>query len=1325
MARNKEQFQTIRSQGGILPSDVLQRIASLELDGLSPEDYHLPPSVKLNEAISQSWSRVVSFWKAFAAERERLPESADTGSVTTRERWLLPLFQELGFGRLTTQKAPEIEGKLYPIERFWKHVPIHLVGCKLSMDHRAKGVRGAATASPHSIVQEFLNRSDDHLWAFVSNGLQLRILRDNFALSRQSYVEFDLEAMMDGEVYADFALLWLLCHESRLEADKPEDCWLEKWSKVAQEQGTRILSDLRNGVTASIAALGTGFIAHRRNDHLRRKLESGELSSQDYYRQLLRIVYRLLFLFVAEDRELLHPPDADESAATLYDASYSTRHLRDLAAKIRGSKHADLWHILSLVFDALGSAEGCPPLALPGLGSFLWANTSTPDLLGPSQVDSQPPVLIRNTDLLDAIRSLSFVERERRLRAVDYRNLGSEELGSVYESLLELHPEINLQAKSFTLRTAAGSERKTTGSYYTPDSLVQCLLDSALEPVVADRLKPCKTDAEREEAILNLKVCDPAVGSGHFLIAAAHRLARHLSRIRSDNSEATPEDYQTALRDVIRRCLFGVDINPMAAELCKVSLWIESIDPGKPLTFLDAHIQVGNSLLGTTPRLMAGGIPDDAFKPIEGDDKEACAKFKKRNKEERKGSKGQQTLMGELRARLQIELGNLPQTLANLDRAEADSVEAVRKQEERYAAAVSGADYANAKLAADAWCAAFVWEKTKEQWRDGDAVTEEIYRDVVANPHSLAPQVRNEIERLANVYQFFHWHLAFPQVFRLLSAEERDRSAQEHRLDEWAAADNPQCGWKGGFDVVLGNPPWDTMSPDVKEFFSAFEPDIRIQDQAGQDAIVTQLLVSPVIASAWEAHQRFLYASVHFIKTSGRYVMFAKGNLGKGDFNVYRMFVESALTTADTNGCASQLAPENLSIGPNASAIRLHLFEHTGLVQLLGFVNTNEIWFKDVHTAAKFCLYTARIGGTTERFSAAFRINDPRDLTPTEHNRVQMSVALIRELSPDALAIPELESQDAIDLSLKTYGRWPKFGDTDKWRPVREYMREIDMGNDRDLFNADGNGLPVYEGRMVGQFDHRAKGYISGRGRSAVWEDFPFGHPDKCIQPQWRIDRSMLPGKVMDRVSRYRVGFCDVASPTNERSLVTTIVPPDVICGHKVPTIVLRDGDLAHHVLWTALANSFAIDYMARRKVSLSMTYTVLDSIPIPNPPMELPGVGRCVELAARLICCGAEMRDLWQRLRMEGSVSDTPPLLYDNEEARLLARAEIDAIVARDILGLTESETSFILEDFPTAAKYEVAKWGTFRTRELILAQFQEAPAVGNTSARRVGVAK
>jgi type I restriction-modification system DNA methylase subunit len=216
---------------------------------------------------------------------------------------------------------------------------------------------------------------------------------------------------------------------------------------------------------------------------------------------------------------------------------------------------------------------------------------------------------LANEHLLLAIRNLGLVKDRSGWRLVDYRNLGSEELGSVYESLLELNPTMELPAGIFTLDTVAGNQRKTSGSYYTPDSLVQCLLDSALDPVVEQAIKG-KTPAEAEKAILALKVCDPAVGSGHFLVGAAHRLAKHLANVRAQaqgESEPSPLYYQHALRDVIGHCLYGVDVNPMAAELCRVSLWLEAIEPGKPLSFLDHHIRVGNSLLGATPALLAKG----------------------------------------------------------------------------------------------------------------------------------------------------------------------------------------------------------------------------------------------------------------------------------------------------------------------------------------------------------------------------------------------------------------------------------------------------------------------------------------------------------------------------------------------------------------------------------------------------------------------------------------------------------------------------------------------------------------------------------------------
>ena len=341
-ARLRSPFTTIRTEGGLLPADLLARVLAgdTDLDGVTPESYHLSGE-KLNEAINRSWNRLQGAWAAFREAAEKLP-AGDPATTVTRERWLLPVLQELGYGRVPAARALEIEGKSYAISHQWNSVLLHLVGAGTPLDERSRGVAGAAKASPHSLVQEVLNRSAERLWGFVSNGLRWRVLRDNASLTRQAFVEFDLEAMFTGEVYADFAVFWLVCHQSRVEGERPETCWLEQWSQAAQQRGTRALETLRKGVEDAISALGRGFLAHPANRVLRDKLRAGNLDKQDYYRQLLRLVYRLIFLFVAEDRELLLLPNAVPAARARYLQFYSTARLRRLAERLRGGRHADL-----------------------------------------------------------------------------------------------------------------------------------------------------------------------------------------------------------------------------------------------------------------------------------------------------------------------------------------------------------------------------------------------------------------------------------------------------------------------------------------------------------------------------------------------------------------------------------------------------------------------------------------------------------------------------------------------------------------------------------------------------------------------------------------------------------------------------------------------------------------------------------------------------------------------------------------------------------------------------------------------------------------------
>lgn len=825
--RSSDRFSTVRTEGAILPADLLQRIAAGDssLPGLTPASFHLIEGEKLNEASNRAWNRLQGAWASFHSAWEKL-SLTDPAVGTTRDRWLLPLFQELGYGRLQPLKdAFALGDKYYPISHVWGYVPIHMVGYRMDLDKRAAG-----SPSSHSLVQEFLNRSEQHLWGFVSNGLHLRVLRDNIRLTRQAYVEFDLQAMFEGKVYADFALLWRLCHQSRVEVEKPQECWLEQWSKVAEQQGLRILDQLRDGVERAITALGRGFLACPANAGLRERLRAGNLEAQDYYRQLLRLVYRLLFLFVAEDRDLLFDPKSDDAARDRYRRFFSAARLRQQAERLRGTQHTDLYEVHSLVMARLGSATGCPELGLPALGSFLFLPEAVSDLEG---------CRLANADLLAAVRALALTSDRESVRAVDYRNLGSEELGSIYESLLELHPEFNVEAGTFELGSASGHERKTTGSYYTPTSLITCLLDSALDPVLDDAIR----QANPEAALLNLKVCDPACGSGHFLIAAAHRIAKRLAFIRTGEEEPPPEAVRTAVRAVIGHCVYGVDVNPMAVELCKVALWMEALDPGKPLSFLEHRIQCGNSLLGATPALQAQGIPDEAFEPSEGDDKALCRAYKKQNKDERQGQSRLFDGLDEPWNRL----GDLATAMQGLEQEADETMAGVQRKQERYKQLVQSSGYLFGRLWADSWCAAFMRRKDKSF---DYPITERVFRRIEKNPHDLTPWMREEIQRLAGEHRFFHWHLAFPDVFRVPGRGEQP--------------ENPHTGWSGGFDAVLGNPPW------VRQ--ELLKPNKRL------------LQVFPSFKSTADSSVYFLDRAVQIVRRGGRVGLLTPNKWFRADY---------------------------------------------------------------------------------------------------------------------------------------------------------------------------------------------------------------------------------------------------------------------------------------------------------------------------------------------------------------------------------------------------------------------------------------------------------
>jgi len=1068
MADNEKTFTCIKTEGSILPTDLLGKIASghTDIEGLRETDYYLVEGEKLSETISRSWNRLQTLWDMFNAELAKLPENEHAIGLT-RSKWLLPLFQELGFGQIQRSKVTVFDGKEYPISHFYDHSPIHLVGCGINIDKRTPGAAGASRISPHGLVQEFLNRSDDHLWAFVSNGFYLRILRDNVSLTRQAYVEFDLKAIMDGQVYSDFSLLWLLCHTSRIkvpEGKTTEDCWLEKWSKHAIQQGTRIMEDLRIGVEKAIATLGSGFLACRQNNQLREKLRSGDLDKQDYYRQLLRIVYRLIFLFVSEDRDLLLKPGTSQEIKDNYTKFYSARRLRSIAQKHKGTRHTDMYRGLQLVFNKLYK-DGCEELGLPALGSFLWNSDFTKDI---NDCD------ITNRDLLEVIRALAYTVDNRSLRQIDYKNLGSEELGSVYESLLELHPQLHIETAGFELTVAAGHERKTTGSYYTPTSLITCLLNSALDPVIDAAAK--KDDPEK--AILNLKVCDPACGSGHFLVAAAHRIAKRLASVRCGEEEPSPEDTRKALRDVISHCIYGVDINPMSVELCKISLWLEAIEPGKPLSFIDHHIKCGNSLLGTTPALIHNGIPDEAFKPIEGDVNTICSDWKKQNKDERKGQDTMFSLFDDGREYPWDKLGALSTAYNKIEEFGDDDIVSREQKEKQYEEFVKSSSYEFGHLLADAWCSAFVIEKSK---KFSYGITEKIYREIEKNPHSLGPWLKEEIRRLAKEYQLFHWHLEFPSVFKVPTNNEQP--------------ENKQTSLNGGFDCVLGNPPWERIKLQEKEFFASVSPEIANAPNAAK----RRALIAKLPKTNPELHQAFLDAKrkaegeSHFVRDTSYFPL-----CGRGDVNTYSIFAELKRNIINPFGRVGCIVPSGIATDDTTKFFFQDLMEKASIAHLYDFENRKGI-FPAVHRSQKFCLLTLTglMCPADEGSDFVYYALEISDLSQSERH-FSLTASEIELLNPNTYTCPIFRSKLDSELTKLFYHKLPimmneKMSDSNNWGI--KFMRMFDMSNDAEVFKTKeellemgyvvkGNiyenkntkeiCLPLYEAKMFQIYDHRA-----------------------------------------------------------------------------------------------------------------------------------------------------------------------------------------------------------------------------------------------------------
>jgi hypothetical protein len=1278
-------FEALSIEGSLLSPEWLSKVAQVSAGSQAEADYRVPKGLNLRDEIGRYWRIAQAHWKDFSAGTA---SKADPSALAGRFVTAL-LKESFGFESLSPVAPIVLSDRQYPIghSALGNRVPVVIAPAATGIDTLSLAFGDdSRRRSPFGLTQEYLNAFDGAVWGVVTDGLILRVVRDNASLTRPAWIEADLGRIFTEERYADFAALWLLLHESRFGRDGQAvtECALETWRNAGKEEGTRAREHLRNGVEDALVALGQGFLSHPENKPLRAALQDGSLSTRDYFSQLLRLVYRLIFLLTVEERNLLHPEGTSDAARSLYAEGYSLRRLREKALKRSAhDRFSDLWESTKLVFHGLAGGEA--RLGLPALAG----------IFAKGQCLALDAARLENRALLLAVFKLAWLGEEGALARVNWRDMGPEELGSVYESLLELVPQISKEGRQFGFAAGGetkGNARKTTGSYYTPDSLVQVLLDSALEPVIADTI--AKNPEKPVEALLSLSIVDPACGSGHFLLAAARRLASNVARIQA-NGTPSGAQYRHALRQVVGHCIYGVDLNPMAVELCKVSLWMEAVEPGLPLTFLNSHIQHGNALLGTTPELMAKGIPDAAWDPIEGDDRKVASALKKRNKQGATGQRSMDTLWSQpIDTGVQAVVRAVNELEADSD---ADSTKLAQK-EAKWEGILESAAYRQQKFVADAWCAAFVWPKIAGLLAEV-APTNELWRQVRDGQGKPPALTVTTVEDLARQYRFFHWHLQFPQVFG-----------------------------KGGFDLVLGNPPWERVKLQEQEFFAPRSPEIANAPNAAarKRLIVKMSQEQPQLWQEWCLASRKAEGEAHMLRQSGRYPL-----CGKGDVNTYALFAEHNCAIPSQLGRAGFIVPAGIVTDETTKDFFAALVNNCRLASVHHFENEDRV-FPGVHHAFRFVLFTL---GQAVQADLVFFLRSARDLA--DRNRhFALSPSDFELLNPNTRTCPTFRSRRDADINLAMYRRagvlWREAESEENTWKLR-FMTMIHMANDSGLFRnrteleqrglcLQGNHfvgpedrfLPLLEAKMLHHFDHRFGTYEGqteaqeNQGKLPEFDDAAHLDPRRLTHPYYWVAEAEVAQRLADKRDRgWLLGWRDITGNEKQRTVIASVIPRAAV-GHTIPLLFSELDPRQLAGLYASLC-SFVLDYAARQKVGgTHLTYSYLKQLPVLHPDTyssSCPWGGKghkalldwLLPRVLELTYTAWDVESFGCDVGFNG-----PPFRWDSAR-RFLLRCELDAAFFH-LYGLNREDTAYIMDTFPIVRKNDEKAHCEYRTRRVVL---------------------
>ena len=755
----------------------------------------------------------------------------------------------------------------------------------------------------------------------------------------------------------------------------------------------------------------------------------------------------------------------------------------------------------------------------------------------------------------------------------------------------------------------------------------------------------------------------------------------------------------------------------MAVELCKVSLWMEAMEPGKPLSFLDHHIKCGNSLFGATPKLISDGIPDEAFTPIEGDDKGWASVLKKRNKAERSG---QTSMFGTLsKASEQAELANKTHRLSRLND---DSILSLRLKEKQYEVLTKSPEYKKAQLVADAWCSAFVWKKDRSA---PPSITQDIFRRLSTTPEALPTATLNEISLLSEQYSFFHWHIAFPDVFTI--------SQQDGK------ANNTETGWSGGFDLVIGNPPWEAEELIEKEFFSTLIPEIAtVRTKAKRTDLIDMLRSThPEIIFSWENEKRKYAARSQFYKLSD---LFKRGSGGK--LNTYRLFAELASLLPNEFGYTGQVLKTGIVTAQDSQPLFQHWTTGKRVVSVFDFINTN-LLFRSVVSNERFCLLT--LSGSKLPIAGAEYMFTLTNIEQIKDNNIRVRVKSdeLKCINPDDLSVPPVSGPRDYKMLLAIHRKHPTLrSDKGNWNPWQLHYTQghLNSASGSTLFkdstlelllSRDGIidstqiirlgeevFIPLYEGKFIGQMNHRF-GTFNGTdpaqrfGTKAETNDpsaFELIDPDFEIQPRYWLRSDYVSQLYKQKGTKHQwlFGFRDVCRAIVDARTIQACILPRVPCLDGCPLLVFESNDsifaASSALILNSLWSSFVYDYAARQKIhGAHLTKAIAYQLPTPTPETFksrfLDGTFQSFIFpnSLELTVVTNSLLPFAKDCGYTG-----PPFRWD-EERRFLLRCELDAAYFH-LYGIERDDVDYIMETFPIVKRKDEQHHGEFRTKKVIL---------------------